>query len=160
VIAISPQWLAGFFDGEGCISAWVPKSESTYSKQRYPALKVQISQGDVNILRRIKDRYHGGSINAQARNGRVFCSTLSWTNTAAEPFLRDILPYVILKRELCLIALEWIDCHRSFKSTEIEKKQHMLLALQIQQIHIINRGKGNALDIAVEGSRDRDAGTS
>jgi len=105
---LTPQWLAGFFDGEGCVSA------STYNGgkyKNYPRLIVHITQSDENLLRLIAMKYKGkgcmyAPIRKQARREKRPCWIISFGGKAALPLLRDIAPFVILKRKLVEWAIE------------------------------------------------------
>ena len=89
-------YIAGFFDGEGCITTGVHPGGRT-------ALRVQITQKDVSPLLFIKERFEGGYIRPERD-----CWQLGWSGTKALPFLSAIQPYLIAKQGQARLALEWI----------------------------------------------------
>lgn len=82
------SYLAGFFDGEGCISL-------AKSGRRY-ALIVQVTQCNRWILELFRMHF-GGGIHQCERNGNPF---YIWSITASKAmaFLETIEPYLILKK--------------------------------------------------------------
>jgi hypothetical protein len=101
-------WLAGFFDGEGCIT-----SSSVYQKGKYeifPRVYIQISitQKDRNILEKIQNEY-GGTIHKDNKN----CFHLRITGKKnMKNILLSIYPYSICKKEQIELALEFIETMR------------------------------------------------
>lgn len=98
---LTPEWLAGFFDGEGCVSA-------SMSGVRNPRLIVSITQSDFNLLSLIGMKFsQGGSLYSPIRKGaqreKRPCWILSFGGKSCLPILEYIRPHVILKRKL----VEW-----------------------------------------------------
>lgn len=98
---LTPQWLAGFFDGEGCVSA-------TMHKTRNPRLIVHITQSDLQLMTLIAMKFSpDGCMYSPvrkkcAREKRpIYC--VSFGGKSCLPILEYIRPYVILKRKL----VEW-----------------------------------------------------
>lgn len=90
-------YLAGFFDGEGCI---VSRTNTGVTGR---ILTVIISQNWSRILQDIKEIY-GGSLHRH-RNRKT--SNLAITSQpAAERFLKDVLPYLHVKKDEASLALE------------------------------------------------------
>ena len=93
-------WAAGFFDGEGCVQITKHKRQS--SRHRFQAaLDVGLSQKTRKPLDLIQARW----------GGRVYtdrgCYLLRLKTLAAEKFLHAILPYVQVKTDQILLALEY-----------------------------------------------------
>jgi|SRR5208283_3290800 len=101
---ITPQWLAGFFDGEGCINL----SRNKYGG--YSSL-VNISQRNAEIIVLIMAKFPGGYINDKKgkNDTRESCFTLAWSNERAIPFLNFIKDYVILKKERVKLMLMYLN---------------------------------------------------
>jgi hypothetical protein len=103
---LTPQWLAGFFDGEGCISV-------TMSGVTNPRVMVSITQQDHNILHAIWTKFcipRSGClykpVRKRSRGNEQDCWLLHFTGKSALPILETIEPYVILKRKLVVWGIE------------------------------------------------------
>lgn len=99
--ALGLAWMAGFFDGEGCIC--IRRNGRGYS------LLVQITQ-TVNVFRPFKEAFGGGITEWQPKQPR--CRRLwDWRATGAEAasFLRLIRPFLVVKQQEADIALEFLD---------------------------------------------------
>lgn len=99
---VTPQWLAGFFDGEGCVMS--------SSRANYFLITVSLSQKDVNILSAVQAIY-GGTISDRGANSTAYghCNVLRWCGKSAKRVLSDMLPYSIVKRDRIELALKAID---------------------------------------------------
>ncbi len=110
---ISKKYIAGFFDGEGCISTIESFLVTKYVK--YPRVQLQISVTNTceGILQEISEIY-GGLVRPQnTLPNRTQC--YSWTLTGKQQmrkFLEDILQYLYIKRNEALLALEFIETLR------------------------------------------------
>ena len=96
---VTPQWLAGFFDGEGCVHAGYD------CRNGLVRLIVSIAQKDILPLTLIKlkfMRYCSGP--NRARNHTV--SSITFTGRNCIPFLNFIKDYVICKRTQVEDAIE------------------------------------------------------
>lgn len=132
---LTPQWLAGFFDGEGCI---------TCVRQRgMPSLTVQLSQADYNILMLVSMKFSGEGEPRKphkkyARNAKKQGWCLQFGGKSGLPFLEYIRPHVILKRRLVEWGIEMAKLHQKaggnrkygagFLPTEIRSRREELLA--------------------------------
>jgi hypothetical protein len=97
---ITNEYAAGFFDGEGNISI-----ASTGKKAYELNLRVIIGQKDFTPLLKFKEKW-GGSVD-YGRQSKVYF----WRGGAkiAEKFLRDVLPFLIVKKAQAEIALDFRD---------------------------------------------------
>jgi len=109
---MTPEYLAGFFDGEGCIDC--QKLYPSAGKGRlYVRPRVRVAQ--VAAGRVVIDRLHavyGGSISFRAHNPAKQRDSVSWEFLGAEnikSFLRPILPHLVLKAEQAKLCLWWLD---------------------------------------------------
>jgi len=101
---LTPQWLAGFFDGEGCVSA-------SMSGVRNPRLIVSITQSDFQLLNLIAMKFSpDGCMYTPVRKGaqreKRPCWILSFGGKSCLPILDYIAPHVILKRKLVIWGIE------------------------------------------------------
>lgn len=114
-------YLAGLIDGEGHISI-THSDKPTYRTQRgkeklYPCpirygVIVAVSNTDIRLMKRLKEMF-GGSYNG----GKPFKNHPNWKpkyqwnvsgNENKELILLALLPYLVLKREQAIIALEFL----------------------------------------------------
>ena len=91
-------YMAGFFDGEGCVGI----HKCTGAAKAFPYnVSVQINQMDRKPLELFQSRY-GGSIYFYKQKKATFgtCDIHHWiaADKAAERCLRDLLPYLIVKK--------------------------------------------------------------
>jgi hypothetical protein len=109
---MSPQYLAGFLDGEGCID-----TQFMYSKQApgvfYVRPRVRVSQAVSGriVLDKLQATFGGHLANRKAQNSRQQAS-VSWEilqQAGIRSLLGAALPYLILKREQALLVLWWLD---------------------------------------------------
>ena len=102
------QWLAGFFDGEGCIYLQCDKR-----KLAVFGLQVSITQNDEPILKEIQSEF-GGTV--YRHSGRR-CYRWRITSAPALSFLKAVQPYVRIKKEQVDLAIEFIKTLRKRNSS-------------------------------------------
>lgn len=85
-------YFAGFFDGEGCIAAKIAKTRN---------INILVVQQDPRPLYLLNSVY-GGSVRFRKNNIFVwYCPTDN-----RKTFLEDLLPFLTVKKEVALLALE------------------------------------------------------
>ena len=90
------QYIAGFFDGEGSITV-----------TRDLSLQVVVSQNDEAILQAIAQYMGTGKVSAiKTRRGHKQCYSLRWCGAKAASVLSSLLPYLILKHERAMLAIQ------------------------------------------------------
>lgn len=95
---LTPQWLAGFFDGEGCVSFNVNFS-----------VKVNLTQVDQRLMAAIALACHGnGPYEKRAKKSRRPCYEVNWSGDKAADFLRLIQDHSIRKRKQIGLGLELV----------------------------------------------------
>lgn len=102
---LSKQYIAGFFDGEGCVSSSAYFKEGKYEKEPRVYLKISVTQKDPRVLYKIKEKY-GGTVRIHSwKDGRML---YSWNLTGKMKmlnFLTDIVKYSVQKREQIELAI-------------------------------------------------------
>jgi hypothetical protein len=100
---VPTAYLAGLFDGEGCIR--ISKDKMGRSNPRY-ALIITVNNTNPIPLHFFKNRY-GGSINT--RYFKSFKPIHSWTITSknGQRFLEDVLDNLWIKRDEALLGIEF-----------------------------------------------------
>ena len=92
---MTSEYLAGFFDGEGCIDS---------------------SQGKIRLKITQKDTPDSRSLFAQIQNEWGGCiytdnrgiSVLRWVGRKGQPILEAMLPHLRLKTTQAVLALQWM----------------------------------------------------
>jgi hypothetical protein len=97
---------AGWLDGEGCV--YIGSQLKTNSNQPYYRLTVSVVNTDKRIMNWFQERW-GGYIVRQQRGRKHIVYRWYREQIKAGYFLRDILPYLIIKREQAELALAFLD---------------------------------------------------
>ena len=100
---ISPQYLAGFLDGEGCILI-----TAATNKRRW-TLQVSVSQTELQILLDIQKEYKG-TIHVMRHKSAKHSQAwrLVWGSKEALELLEKVFPYLQVKRPQAeLVLTEW-----------------------------------------------------
>jgi hypothetical protein len=116
---MSLEYLAGFFDGEGCVGVYPAHQGASYH------LMVQITQNSTRaadaLLREISDRF-GGSVGVvETRKHRQLHWSIGGDRGAL--FLESILPYLVLKLDQAIIASSY---HRRRPPMSRDKRGRVL----------------------------------
>ena len=143
-------WMAGFTDGEGCITicCQIRKNRPSPSHRVF----IAISNTRKIALDIFKSNYKGEIYETNEK--RKNKAGMNWANawgwycpvSSSLAFLNDILPYLKIKREQALIALEFINmkqCLRERRPTgrwggssslipaELEKREKLRIRIQL-----------------------------
>ncbi len=125
---ITPEYLAGFIDGEGNMRLY-----SGFSKQSPTSLRaeVAITNTNRNILDLIQIEY-GGKILKRSNKLRPIYR-LYWSSLdAIKPLLDIISPYLILKRHHAELLLEYLGRHNSQSRSKITERDREIANLIVQ----------------------------
>ena len=97
-------YLAGFFDGDGCVGIYKYKSKSARRGFKFQLI-VSISQKNRFILDEIQKIYGGGISKNNISN------VYSWRSVgrSSKLFLEDIVKFLILKRQETKFAIQFIN---------------------------------------------------
>jgi LAGLIDADG DNA endonuclease family protein len=96
---ITPGWLAGFFDGEGCVS--IGNNCGCIN------IHVSITQSNLLILEAIASKFGGGPY-VQDKRYRKIAYSLQWGGKASQRVLEYIKDHVIIKKDRVDLALEFL----------------------------------------------------
>lgn len=108
---LTPQYLAGFFDGEGCIDL-----QRCYPKERTgqlyvrPRLRIGLAASSKRILDALQGQFGGHLVHRVSRKKNQQDSwSLEWLgNSAILSVLDYIIPHLVLKREQALLVRWWM----------------------------------------------------
>lgn len=98
---VSLQYVAGFFDGEGCVT-FLKNGKAIY-------VTAHLTNNDRRVLDEMHEKY-GGCVYTRLRNGDPRRkTTYSWqvSGTKAIAFLREIYPYLVIKKPQAEVAFFW-----------------------------------------------------
>ena len=102
---MSPEYLAGFFDGEGCVNI------NVRGEVRQVCLRCDLVNTDLDHLKEVQ-RHFGGHVHQRPfkdkPNWKPFCS-ITWHGRYAADLLRKLQPYLRLKTRQAALALEFFD---------------------------------------------------
>ena len=131
---ISLQYLAGFFDGEGCVS-----SELRTEGRKAPYLRVSVTQKHPEILQEFKRRF-GGWI-GEKRKGAVIGRCFMWQACTAKAYylLQALLPFLQVKHRQAVVGMQLASramLNNKYKSISLaEFKLRRRLACEISRLN-------------------------
>lgn len=133
-------YAAGLFDGEGCI--WIKRRAAPGCCGDVYALTADVSQDDPRPLTWLAERWGGQARprSVQLRANRIAHRWYASGPTAAA-FLRDVLPYLIVKHEQAVLAVEFQERHKNPGRRGLTIEQRSYCASVKEQIHLLNRGE-------------------
>ena len=104
-------YIAGLLDGEGYIFI--------HKYRNYMSLRVGISNTYVPVLKYVKE-YYGGNIYKHIRQKKIHKIGYEWVlqNKYTKQFLKDMLPFLIIKSKRAKLALDFI----KFKESKNRKQ--------------------------------------
>ena len=128
---IEMAYFAGFFDGEGSVYA-ATRWHRTKEKDRRPTPTLTVCIGNTNFeVLRLHHEIFGGSLSERKNLAERRLPQMQWMIAArqAEPYLRAIHPFLIIKREVVSVALEYIELlktprseQRDYSNRELDKR--------------------------------------
>lgn len=108
---VNKEYLAGFFDGEGCIHLGVTTASGTNNK--YPSLIVSLAQSGENgkqLLLNIQAEYGGSlSMNKKLKPSHKDGYQLRWRGSKGILFLNKIKDSLIIKKQKALDVCSFME---------------------------------------------------
>jgi hypothetical protein len=105
-------YMAGIFDGEGSVFI------RTRGKDGIPdSIVMTITNSDPRIMKWLKENF-GGLINRSIHKGRVGrlpCWVWTVNSRLAVSILREILPYLIIKRDQTEVAIAYSETRKTYR---------------------------------------------
>lgn len=139
-------YLAGLFDGEGCVNFTQSGQCKTW------VIRAMIRNTDLPVLEYVR-LIAGGSIHASRARGRwkpSYC--LRWNGAAAVEFLETIEPWARIKAEQILVARTWDAVRNRDRGTRRDNEYQEMILLLVEQLRWLNRkgqrGAGDGEPIA------------
>jgi hypothetical protein len=103
---VEKAYLAGFFDGEGCISI-VARMDKKKAKTPSYQVDVVIGQRDIRTLHDLQQMTGIGKVYENA--GGRGCASWRITHIQTRDFLSVLLPYLRNKKQEAVLAIEFVD---------------------------------------------------
>ena len=113
---VSLEYIAGFFDGEGCINV-------SYCPPHHFQVQLSIGNTDKNVLVEIQ-KVLGGKLRCckTQTSTRKDVWVLHWGAFAeTQKVLRILCPHLLVKREKAMLTLALLDSHKPKIVTEEER---------------------------------------
>jgi len=108
------EYLAGLFDGEGCICVTKvkPNIKNREKNFRYH-LVVELSNTYLPILQELKNKY-GGNLRFKRKVNKP-CYAWYISKDKTNIFLNDIIDFLIIKKSQAILALEFLEFKKNNK---------------------------------------------
>lgn len=110
---MTPEYLAGFFDGEGCIDVQRMYPSDTNARTRFycrPRVRIAQAVSGQKVLVALAERF-GGHFTKRKPSATNQQASMSWEfldRAGMVDMLELILPHLILKKEQAKLALWWL----------------------------------------------------
>lgn len=112
---MSPEYLAGFFDGEGTFYLGLQKAKHHLNTKNYPKAQVMLSQsGEIGLqlLTDIQTRY-GGNIYQHLKPGQHKATKAAykiwWNKKEAQQLIPQLLPFLRIKKDAAQAVLNYLN---------------------------------------------------
>jgi LAGLIDADG DNA endonuclease family protein len=152
---ISPQWLAGFFDGDGYVGIMRFRSSAS-ARKWYLRLKCNFTNKDVFTLAVIAKKFGCSQpILKQAKKYKSDVYELDICGERAVSFLETIKDYVIIRREQVELALEFASIMHVGSGNKLSDEQISKGIELRNKISELNGAGRKLLDLEVSDFVDR-----
>lgn len=145
VINLTYQYIAGFFDADGGLNIYQTKKGVNKDRIGYQ-LSVYIFNTDKRIIDAMYNEF-GGYIHIRKRPNPKWSDAYEWkisVNKALD-FLKNIEPYLIVKKERAKIAIEFQELkkRKKYRFAPCSKEEDDFQELCYQKMRLLNKkGKG------------------
>jgi len=108
-------YVAGFFDGEGCVRINKSRSQGNTHNPETPhyTMSVQLVNTDLHVLEYVQSMFGGKLVmrnpDKYTREGHKTKYNLNWYATSARTVLQQLLPYLRVKRKQAELAIYFQD---------------------------------------------------
>lgn len=131
-------YLAGILDGEDSVRIEFEKREHRGRENNY-RLRLSISNTDLNLMNWLTTNFGRSCLKEKKRIGN-YKQYYQWeikSNTRSASLLKQLLPYLIIKRERAEVAIEFAKMMKGTgnRYTEQEKQQRKELYEKMKQLN-------------------------
>ena len=135
-------YLAGFFDGEGCVGAYITNrpASPTNRAARGMRLSVSVAQVDRRPLLMLQEAFGGAVVVSDKGNtrkdgfNRRICYVWIVSGPSAQTALRAMLPYLVVKREQAEEALKIVMIPRGARRRTEYRDEDVRIASHIKEL--------------------------
>ena len=141
IVMKSLEYLAGLFDGEGSVSIGVKVHESRNVRRPFHFLIVGLGcYGMEHLLPELKKRFGGVIITRKSRRSFPYWRA---TSLKAYRFLKAIIPYLEVKKDVALLAIKFYEERVvGHKSKQVPKEEIWRREMLRREIHKLNSKRG------------------
>lgn len=145
---IDLAYIAGLFDGEGCISI-SKKREAGVSHSRVYHLRVMVKMANPYLPHLLQFSFGGSCLKAKPRPRRRESWDWSLSAQQASAFLQIILPYLKLKRDEAELAIKFQSAKRkgTYPNANHKRKPPEVLAVEEAQYILMHRLKDKSAEV-------------
>lgn len=104
---MSPEYLAGIVDGEGCLGI---------THGRGFSVRLAIKMKNARFIRSVAEEWNG-NFYAAPDGSPDGCSVVCWSGQRAEDLIKALLPFLIVKRRVAELALLFRDEQRKCRES-------------------------------------------
>jgi hypothetical protein len=137
-LTLKEEYIAGLFDGEGCVSIGMEKPSSRRKSPKY-----YLQAFIVNTYKPVIDYLYtvcGGSVSKSWNGGnRKLIYRWAVNSRMAESFLKLIQPHVIIKQKQLELALEFMNTKTRVRGTRVVPEQIAIYEKYKQKMHTLNK---------------------
>lgn len=146
------SYIAGFFDGEGCIFL----KKSIKGKNYSYSLQIRVSATYVPTLEFVRDAF-GGTVHLEKKYATHHKQSYGWglVGKDAHRFLVAIIPYLREKRDQALLADEYVKSIGTGSSRAriiSEKSQQEYYYRKLQEMKKVQVAPGQSVNVPANGS--------
>jgi len=145
VSKLTIQYVAGLFDGEGCVNIYQTKKGVKKDRIGYE-LTATIYNTYFEIIKRLKETFGGYGLTRKrerVRNGENWKTSYEWklSCSKAKDFLKKLLPYLIIKKEQAKIAIEFQELRerKKYRFGRNPKEVDDFYELCYQKMRLLNK---------------------
>lgn len=123
---ITPEWLAGFFDGEGSVS--VARHGASFN------IIINITNRNWEVIASLTSKFESSTLQLKKETievKRKDCFVIQWRGRSAKPILLFMLPHLRLKYKRALLALEII---KSIEDSEYRRSLSQETIIQRERL--------------------------
>ena len=132
---IALAYMAGFFDGEGCVNFTQSGKHKTW------IIRVMVRNTDFDIIKKIHETFGGRIQVTHQKNKPAWKTSYCWRVDGAQAifFLRLIDPFVFIKKDQILIAMFWDEIRNRLTGFRRDKEYRDTMDLLVKQMQWLNR---------------------
>ena len=129
------KYIAGFFDGEGCID-FRPNKLTNGHTILVPRVRIGLAESGLDVLEMIHNTYGGGIYKRESKNP-AWQDSYSWELSNYKRvcmFLREIVVHLVIKKEQARLVL-WMETNFKGKYDCEEHRRYVKEELTAMKLH-------------------------